>query len=529
MPSPLWWTSYTAWAAAVVGVALRVNRLVDEPYMDEIFHVPQAHQYCQGNWRYWDGALTTPPGLYLLPAFLAHAQRFLNDTLPAFLRPRWGQVDPCSLPSLRATNLILVLLLPFLYLSLLSILHPSSTPSPPSSPRKKPFFLAFTHIPTIPFAAAGAEWTTLVLALNPLVGWWAWLYYTDIFSLVAVLLAWQYSLRKRYLLSALVGVASLWFRQTNLIWLLFIAGQAAVSQLKVAAPSSVHDPLLASCSSPGLIQTPLSLLTALFRHPLALLPVLGAYLPVFCAAGAFVRWNGGIVLGDKQNHVATIHVPQLYYFLAFVGVFFAPSILSPRKVGRALTGLGASPRRILTSATMLVALCWTIKRFTIAHPFLLADNRHYTFYLWRRVINVHPLARYALAPGYILAGRLIFDELARAHSTTLSTLLLFVGATSAVLVPTSLLEPRYFIIPLVLLRLYLFPSPSHPLATSSSSSRYRTRLALEALLYVAVQAVCVYLFLEKPFLWDVQVGAEGGKGLEGRDEREVGRLQRFLW
>lgn len=50
-------------------------------------------------------------------------------------------------------------------------------------------------------------------------------------------------------------------------------------------------------------------------------------------------------------------------------------------------------------------------RCRIAHPFLLADNRHYAFYLWRRVINPHPAARYALAPAYLLAGRLLRDHL----------------------------------------------------------------------------------------------------------------------
>lgn len=30
---------------------------------DEIFHIPQAQQYCQGDYLTWDPKLTTPPGL----------------------------------------------------------------------------------------------------------------------------------------------------------------------------------------------------------------------------------------------------------------------------------------------------------------------------------------------------------------------------------------------------------------------------------------------------------------------------------
>lgn len=33
---------------------------------DEIFHIPQAKQYCKGNFGSWDPMITTPPGLYVL-------------------------------------------------------------------------------------------------------------------------------------------------------------------------------------------------------------------------------------------------------------------------------------------------------------------------------------------------------------------------------------------------------------------------------------------------------------------------------
>jgi alpha-1,2-glucosyltransferase len=54
-------------AAAVAGwaipIAALVNSVVPEPYMDEIFHVPQAQQYCHGDFLTWDPMITTPPGL----------------------------------------------------------------------------------------------------------------------------------------------------------------------------------------------------------------------------------------------------------------------------------------------------------------------------------------------------------------------------------------------------------------------------------------------------------------------------------
>lgn len=56
----------------------------------------------------------------------------------------------------------------------------------------------------------------------------------------------------------------------------------------------------------------------------------------------------------------------------------------------------------------------------VAHPFLLADNRHYAFYLWRRIINLHPYARYALAPGYFIAARLLWIQLGAFLSSRLT-------------------------------------------------------------------------------------------------------------
>lgn len=50
-------------AASTIPVALLVNTIIPDPYMDEIFHVPQMQQYCRGHSREWDSKITTPPGL----------------------------------------------------------------------------------------------------------------------------------------------------------------------------------------------------------------------------------------------------------------------------------------------------------------------------------------------------------------------------------------------------------------------------------------------------------------------------------
>lgn len=53
------------WLVIVAGLCWQavVAVWVPEPYLDEIFHIPQARRYCQGRWLEWDDKITTPPGL----------------------------------------------------------------------------------------------------------------------------------------------------------------------------------------------------------------------------------------------------------------------------------------------------------------------------------------------------------------------------------------------------------------------------------------------------------------------------------
>ncbi|GAA5916226.1 Dol-P-Glc:Glc(2)Man(9)GlcNAc(2)-PP-Dol alpha-1,2-glucosyltransferase, partial [Sporobolomyces salmoneus] len=401
LSSKLYWSTYALWISALVGIARRINQEVTESYMDEIFHVPQAQAYCAGDWRYWNGAITTPPGLYLLPAILSNIQQHL---------PRYfSRFNLCSLDSLRFFNLSILALLPLLYTSLLLALRTSI-----ASAQKQKFTTTTTK--EREENRNSARWEGLTIALMPVLGWWGWLYYTDLGSVATVLLSMRLSLGKRWFLSSFVGAISLLFRQTNIVWVAFIAGVGIARELRTGnsskkTKSQLYDPLLPDARLIDLVLTPYSLAYLSLHNISTIVPSLTAYLPVFLGFLAFIKLNGGIVLGDKSNHVATIHIPQIYYFIAFSAVFFSPHLLDPAKIKKTLSSLFGSKRRVATSLNALVVMCWTVRNFTIAHPFLLADNRHFAFYLWRRVLNIHPLARYLLTPVYLIASRLVYQAL----------------------------------------------------------------------------------------------------------------------
>lgn len=159
----------------------------------------------------------------------------------------------------------------------------------------------------------------------------------------------------------------------------------------------------------------------------------------------------------------------------------------------------------------------------IVHPFLLADNRHYPFYIWRKILNVHPLARYAAVPGYTTATSLLYSAIgrqicpiyqkwrrrpdamsacvatARARVWTVLPLSAFIAVTAATLIPSPLLEFRYFIVPFVILRLHLRPTA-------------RWQIVMESVVYCSVNLATLWLFLYRPFKWPSEPG-----------------WQRFMW
>jgi len=198
---------------------------------------------------------------------------------------------------------------------------------------------------------------------------------------------------------------------------------------------------------------------------------------------------------------------------------------------------------------------------TIIHPFTLADNRHYVFYIFRYTILRHPLIKYLLAPIYLVSFYLSYQTLAgnsasapasiqapqnkstasskpgnkdekeaEARPTT-SFFLIFALTTALSLITAPLVEPRYFILPWVFWRLHIpqpqpSQSPKTPSASAPSQSkpkstkwttiqkpRQTTLLWLETIWFLTINGITGYIFLYRGFEW----------------KQEVGVVQRFMW
>lgn len=202
---------------------------------------------------------------------------------------------------------------------------------------------------------------------------------------------------------------------------------------------------------------------------------------------------------------------------------------------------------------------------TIVHPFTLADNRHYMFYVFRLLLR-NPLIKYASVPVYALCAWAAITALGGlpngqkssqspaptrteikhnfqfklpppptklAPGNRVSFVLVWLLATSLSLITAPLVEPRYFIIPWLIWRLHV-PSSGPETVTSATEARKRPgskssgfsqivrsllyekhdhRLWLETAWFIAINWATGYIFLSWGFEWP----------------QEPGKVQRFIW
>lgn len=365
--------------------------------------------------------------------------------------------------------------------------------------------------PALPTSAVQAAASYLF----PLHFFFNFLYYTDVPSLFFTLAAHLAGRRRRYRTAAALGAAAVLMRQTNAVWVAFTLATAVLDRClpdggghrdkrgsgrssnrvrsgraagsKAAADSGGGD---TSPPPPTLLGDTGTVLQRAWELKWQLAADLWPLAAVVAAFAAFVVVNGGIVVGDKAHHAAVRHLAQPLYCLLYCTAWLAPAFWSPPALAAAVQQLRVALRRrpaatvaALTAAAGCVAAA--VRWATLAHPFLLADNRHYTFYLWRRVLNLTPWARYALIPAYLYAGWAAAARLAHRGPLWLAAA---AGATCAVLVPAHLIEFRYFTVPFYLLFLHMRTPSVRALAATVA-------------LFAAANAATLWLFLARPFSW----------------------------
>lgn len=552
-----------------------VNAVVPEPYLDEVFHVGQAQAYLRGRWDVWDPKLTTPPGLYLaswavLRPILALD---LRNTLPD---------DFMSAPSLRLINMFGSPVLGLLVGSLLELnieVHDRQCREVHGSNIQCTSCRTWSYWELLH--------TNLNISLFPPLFFFYGLFYTDVLSAVSVLFAYRCHLQRQdSSIVAVAGLLSLLFRQTNIFWVfVFLGGLTLCRTIRENRPeidfssqptfydvverswqhASAYDPLISQAYFEDYIKAGISYVIATLSNPIESLLFLTPYFTILTSFLQFIVWNGGVVLGDKENHVPSIHFAQMMYIWPYFAFFSWPIVYRqclPETL-RPFSYPASFPRKAVICTTMAVMLV-VVRYNTIVHPFTLADNRHYMFYIFRILLR-HWLIKYLAVPIYVgcawvtlaalggippsrpatqqensrKAGRRKKDvpagpqreQMKQVSGHRASFVLIWLLATALSIVTTPLVEPRYLIVPWLIWRLHiasprpeldyvaLFQEPDSMGTTDFEELKavlykwHDHRLWLETVWFLAINLVTAYVFLYRGFEWP----------------QEPGKVQRFMW
>ena len=402
--------AYAIYFGVIVTSHIWINSRQSQPYMDELYHVPQAIAYCRGDFTTYSKHITTPPGPYVISVILS----FLTG---------------CNVQTLR-------------------------------------FHSALATFATLPLLAkiTKSYRTALILATHPPLLFFSSLYYTDTFGICMILLCWVLARSNKHFVSALFGVCATFCRQTYALWHAFIAILSILQSFRFRS-SWIH---------------------IILPHTFA----------SFLYVALFAYNNFTIAIGDQSHHVLTFHAAQICYHVAYRAVFAAPLFLFVRYHSRA-------PPLFAVIATFACAILAIAHTGDTTHPFVLADNRHFVFYLYRRVLLRGAWVRFSIAPLYTIAALFPFDFNRNIRTVTWSQWLrndtafynvaqfITITTVAITVVPSPLLEPRYYI-------------PGFIFAMALFLERFRFRisnslLAMSLAFNLVVLFALLFVFAEMPF------------------------------
>ncbi|CUG91266.1 alpha-1,2-glucosyltransferase, putative [Bodo saltans] len=549
-------------APSTTGTTLQDYVLQSMCYMDELFHVPQTLRYAVlGNFTYYDPMITTPPGSYLPGAVVLH----LLKTQRTEAAPAASAASDVSLPSLAESSAVFPLMIKWRESNLCSDapeslvgLVPTWAEGPvrylwtsscgflkevcsvvggaleavgvPSS------WLATAHRYLYPnsFGAmvhllrrVGSTvhglgfvfvlWLVYKLQLGNTVAWGVTqsalyppllfstvLVYTDSISALCVVLMLVVASSGldpvtpgtfvRMCVVAVIGLYSLTVRQTNIVWLFFVCGRFFLER---------------------------TVFGGLFvRKLLRTIAILAPSVVVAVVFVGFLVWNEGIVLGDKSSHQAVVHPAQLAYLGATCAFFFPFQSL-----------LAVHQQLIVRKRTRVILLlsaiiAWSLTNHVWFHPYLVADNRHFTNVLYRKILQDESVRIRVMIPiataGWLLLidcflgvsspthandviglagtpGGLKADTILRRIGIFRAALFtLFLVCCSICCVPQKLIEFRYFV-PCVTVA--MTSGKFFTLCRKPSHARFvRYARILDLGVAVTMHVICCMVFLHRTFV-----------------------------
>ena len=359
--------------------------LPKQPIADELIHLPQIMTFISGS-TVLSGIVAMPPGFHYTIATVA------------------GALNLHELNQLRAINTLITLICPILF---------------------------GLYI----YADKGRLelMRSAQLMIAPIIWPFFFLLYTDLSSLLLILIGLLLVQQRRFVPAALVCTLSLAFRQNNIFWVLLL--------WLIAMVPSVYSRIQSGHASPRHLHLLNVVRDGVKKTAVFIFPVVAFLI--------FVYLNGGVAMGNKDlHHTSGIYPTQIFFFLLVFWFVLLP--LHIRNLPKIYTLL-QKHLFFLIGAIGLLALIYLVN-FDISHPYNFRSDyfiRNWLLYklndnlLWR-VLAFIPMV-WALIS--LATTKLLHPKYYWLYPITLLSLL-----------PVHLIEQRYYIIPLALFLLFRIPT-----------------------------------------------------------------------
>lgn len=282
------------------------------------------------------------------------------------------------------------------------------------------------------------QWLTLLALFLPISFPFYFLAYTDMMAMATVLAAYYFYLTGRFALAGVVATLSIAVRQNNIIWLIWIALLILFDEFGANFRWN---------------------LKSIIGHFVSYLRKTWTFVLGALAFAAFIYWNGGISLAKAEEwaHPSfTLKLGNVYLLLILLAVFYWPLLLdSASRFKRFAKNKWWLLSLAITS--VLISLMFVFN-FTNNHPY----NQH-TFSLHNLILvrsTADQLSRLVTLIPLILGLLIVFLTPLRNK-----TAYLLYPFSLLFILPSWLIEPRYYIVPYTLLLLLKEPSKPHVIKT----------------------------------------------------------------
>ncbi|XP_044727070.1 putative Dol-P-Glc:Glc(2)Man(9)GlcNAc(2)-PP-Dol alpha-1,2-glucosyltransferase [Chrysoperla carnea] len=414
--------------------------------IDELFHIPQGLAYCAGNFSEWDSKITTLPGLYMVSTVLLGPFQLCTDYNLRFINYLAGVLNIILFAKIAQNNNNL---------------------------------------------NGNIIWTAFNVALLPPLYFFSFVYYTDILSITSVLLMFYFCQNDKHVLASILGGFSILMRQTNVLWVGMCLANLVID-IFVSKFGPNYGRKKSKIGNKNAIYNIQDLQRAVINFTKRKFPIrdliniqnvynILSYLLILIGFIVFVVLNGGIVVGDKQAHTAVLHLPQIYYFSLFYLIFGCTSAIT-----KIIDYFQFCLRnKFITIFLLVIGLC-IIHWNTLVHPYLLADNRHYTFYVWNRFYGKYKLFKYIMIIVYNFSLYSFFMDIHK--NNNFGFVLVFLPCMIIPIILQKMLEIRYFLLPFIIVRLKL-------------RNISNIQLICESILYIVINILSFYVFFTKEIRW----------------------------